>query len=80
MQGCTAEACQILSLISSLIDQPGMQEGFHRHGVLEFLSWRLDAEALLNKGLEAEPAKFERCIWYLPEDRADSEVFIIFAF
>ncbi|VDM31369.1 unnamed protein product [Hydatigera taeniaeformis] len=46
-QGCISEACQMLSLILALVDHPGIPEGLQRHGVLDFLSWRIEAEVLL---------------------------------
>ncbi|KAH9287078.1 E3 ubiquitin-protein ligase UPL3 [Echinococcus granulosus] len=73
-QGCTSEACQVLSLISALVDHPGVREGLQRHGVLEFLSWRLEAEALLKENLQDVSEHEKKWIIYLPNDLTDPEV------
>ena len=53
-----------------------MQKGFHRHGVFDFLSWRLEAEALLKDGSESGVTKDMKCVQYLPDDLTSYEVFV----
>ncbi|VDN10550.1 unnamed protein product [Dibothriocephalus latus] len=46
-QGCAAEALLALSLIPSVIDHFGFSEGMRRHGIADFLAWRISAESQL---------------------------------
>ncbi|KAL5111802.1 E3 ubiquitin-protein ligase hecd-1 [Taenia crassiceps] len=72
-QGCISEACQILSLILALVDHPGVREGLQCHGVLNFLSWRLEAESLLKGYSQDVSEKAEKWTNYLPNDLIDPE-------
>uniref|UniRef100_A0A0X3QHG7 E3 ubiquitin-protein ligase n=1 Tax=Schistocephalus solidus TaxID=70667 RepID=A0A0X3QHG7_SCHSO len=46
-QGCTAEVLLALSLIPSVIDHAGFREGMRRHGIADFLAWRISVESQL---------------------------------
>ncbi|VDL92212.1 unnamed protein product [Schistocephalus solidus] len=46
-KGCTAEVLLALSLIPSVIDHAGFREGMRRHGIADFLAWRISVESQL---------------------------------
>lgn len=73
VQGCISEACQILALILALVDHPGIREGLKCHGVLEFLSWRLEAESLLKGDSKDVSEHAEKWTHYLPNDLTEPE-------